>query len=67
MNIPSPPSSTVVEPAPGMRLLIEDSLGYQLRMLLGSLRQQADDELDACGLTSAQWIPLIKLYMGEAS
>ncbi|MDF1483976.1 MarR family winged helix-turn-helix transcriptional regulator [Ramlibacter sp. H39-3-26] len=72
MNTPSHPPSSAPGPGAGpdsgVRQVVEESLGYQLRVLLASLRQQADNEFEASGgLTSAQWIPLIKLLSGEAS
>ncbi len=45
----------------------EESVGYLMRMILTEVKQQIDRELEACGLTHAQWVPLLKLYMGQAS
>lgn len=45
----------------------EDSVGYLMRMILTEVKQQVEQELEACGLTHAQWVPLFKLYLGQAS
>jgi len=45
----------------------EESVGYLMRRILATFAAAVDHELEPTGLTSAQWIPLLKLYMGEAS
>ncbi|WP_137892266.1 MarR family transcriptional regulator [Ramlibacter sp. 2FC] len=45
----------------------EESMGYLMRMILSEVKQQVEQELEACGLTHAQWVPLLKLYLGQAS
>lgn len=45
----------------------EESIGYLMRVILTEVKQQVDHELEACGLTHAQWVPLLKLYLGQAS
>jgi len=45
----------------------EESVGYLMRMILTEVKQQVEQELEACGLTHAQWVPLFKLYLGQAS
>jgi DNA-binding MarR family transcriptional regulator len=39
----------------------EESVGYLMKRVMLSIVQQADRRLDAHGLTSAQWAPLLKL------
>ena len=39
----------------------EDSVGYLMKRIVMSIVQQADRRLDAHGLTSAQWGPLMRL------
>lgn len=45
----------------------EDSVGYYMRRTVHLVTDAVDHELAPTGLTSAQWIPLLKLYMGESS
>jgi DNA-binding MarR family transcriptional regulator len=44
----------------------DESVGYLLRRLLGSMRQEIDRRLEPHGLTNAQWEPLIKLKKCQA-
>ena len=39
----------------------EESVGYLMKRIVGSIVCQADKRLDAHGLTSAQWGPLMRL------
>ncbi|MEO8152092.1 MAG: MarR family transcriptional regulator [Rhizobacter sp.] len=39
----------------------DESVGYLLRRLLHSMKQETDKRLDPHGLTNAQWEPLFKL------
>jgi DNA-binding MarR family transcriptional regulator len=39
----------------------EDSVGYLMKRVMASIMQQADKRLEAHGLTSAQWSPLLKI------
>ena len=45
----------------------EGSVGYYMRRTVNLVTEAVDHELAPTGLTSAQWIPLLKLYMGHAS
>ena len=45
----------------------EESVGYLMRRVLALVAQDVERELEACDLTNAQWVPLLKLFMGEAS
>ena len=45
----------------------EESVGYLMRRILNSASQEVERELEPSGLTNAQWVPLLKLYMGSAS
>jgi DNA-binding MarR family transcriptional regulator len=45
----------------------EESVGYLMRRILNVVAVAADRELEPTGLTSAQWVPLLKLYLGHAS
>ena len=40
----------------------EESVGYLMKRIVLSIVHQADKHLDAHGLTSAQWGPLLKLH-----
>lgn len=45
----------------------DDSVGYLMRRILSLIAQGVERELEPKGLTNAQWVPLLKLYMGRAS
>lgn len=45
----------------------EDSVGYLMRRTLSLLSQEVGRTLEPRGLTNAQWVPLLKLHMGQAS
>ena len=45
----------------------EDSVGYLMRRIITLMGQAIDREMEAAGLTNAQWMPLLKLYMGKAT
>lgn len=45
----------------------EDSVGYMMRRIISLVSQGVERELEPTGLTNAQWMPLLKLYMGQAS
>ncbi|MEO8023123.1 MarR family transcriptional regulator [Polaromonas sp.] len=45
----------------------DESIGYLMRRILSLIAQGVERELESSGLTNAQWVPLLKLYMGRAS
>lgn len=45
----------------------EESVGYMMRRILHAASQEVERELEPSGVTNAQWVPLLKLYMGSAS
>ena len=45
----------------------EESAAYLMRRILALIGGEVDEALDPQGLTSAQWVPLLKLHMGHAS
>ena|SRR3989442_2048852 len=45
----------------------DDSVGYLMRRIIALIAQGVERELEPTGLTNAQWVPLLKLYMGRAS
>jgi DNA-binding MarR family transcriptional regulator len=45
----------------------DESVGYLMRRILNAVAAEVEVELEPTGLTNAQWVPLIKLYMGSAS
>jgi len=45
----------------------DESIGYLMRRILSLIAQGVERELEPSGLTNAQWVPLLKLYMGKAS
>lgn len=45
----------------------DDSVGYLMRRIISLVGQGIEREMEPTGLTNAQWVPLLKLYMGLAS
>jgi DNA-binding MarR family transcriptional regulator len=45
----------------------EQSVGYLMKRIIATFADAVDHELAPTGLTSAQWVPLLKVYLGEAS
>lgn len=45
----------------------DDSVGYLMRRIVNAVAQEIEREMEPGGLTNAQWVPLLKLYMGRAS
>ena len=45
----------------------DDSVGYLMRRIISLVSQGVERELEPSGLTNAQWVPMLKLYMGRAS
>ena len=45
----------------------EESVGYLARRIVSMMGQRVDAQLESSTLTNAQWLPLIKLYMGSAA
>ena len=45
----------------------DDSAVYLMRRILALVGGEVDGALEPQGLTSAQWVPLLKLHTGQAS
>ena len=45
----------------------EDSVGYLMRRALNAVVQEIERQLEPKDLTNAQWVPLFKLFTGQAS
>ena len=45
----------------------DESVGYMMRRIISLVGHGIETELESTGLTNAQWMPLFKLYRGEAS
>jgi DNA-binding MarR family transcriptional regulator len=45
----------------------DESAAYLMRRILSLMAAEVDEALDPRGLTSAQWVPLLKLHLGEAT
>jgi DNA-binding MarR family transcriptional regulator len=45
----------------------EKSVGYMIRRITSLMGQGLEREFEPCGLTNAQWMPLLKIYWGHAS
>lgn len=44
----------------------EESVGYLMRTILNHVAHTIETQLAPTGLTTAQWIPIFKLYSGQA-
>lgn len=60
-----PPACPVFYAAKGYRP--EESIGYLMRRILSTVAQEVERQLAHTELTNAQWIPLFKIYSGQAS
>ena len=45
----------------------DESVGYLMHRTIALMGQAIEREMETTGLTNAQWMPLLKLYMGKAS
>lgn len=45
----------------------EESMGYLMRQILNTVALEVERQLAHTELTNAQWVPLFKLYTGQAS
>ena len=45
----------------------EESVGYLMKRVLGVIAQSVEKRLAPGGLTNAQWLPIYKIYIGEAT
>lgn len=45
----------------------EESVGYLMRTILSHVSHAIEAQLAPTGLTSAQWVPMFKLYTGHAT
>ncbi len=45
----------------------EQSVGYLMRQIVISIGRGVDQRLESIGLTNAQWVPLLKLQLGQAA
>ena len=45
----------------------DESVGYLMRRIISLVSQAIEREMEPTGLTNAQWVPLLKIYMGLAS
>jgi DNA-binding MarR family transcriptional regulator len=45
----------------------EDSVGYLMRRVLSGLAHEIEHQLEPSDLTNAQWLPLLKLHMGQCA
>lgn len=45
----------------------DESAAYLMKQIIGLATAQIDKALEPTGLTNAQWVPLFKLHLGDAS
>ena len=44
----------------------QTNVGYLMRRIVSLISQDIDRRMEPHGLTNAQWLPLVKLYLGQA-
>lgn len=75
-NVPTPSAADTehnAPAAPGVAFYSaqgyqpDESVGYLMRRILALLGQDIEREMAPTGLTNAQWLPIFKLYLGQAS
>lgn len=44
----------------------DESVGYLMRVTVNTLAQEVERQMEPNGLTNAQWVPLLKVYLGHA-
>ena len=64
-TIPATPAATEFYKAEAYRP--EESIGFLMRQIITNVTQQIDQQLAHTDLTDAQWKPLFKLSMGNAT
>ena len=47
--------------------LAQESVGYLMRRSVNQISQEIERRMEPMGLTNAQWVPLLKMHMGDAS
>lgn len=73
MSMPAPPSSATSAQAPAARFYrpaaydVQDSVGYLMKQVMMSIGAQAEKRMVAHGLTNSQWVPLMRLRIGDAT
>ena len=45
----------------------DDSVGYLMRRIISLFALGVERQLEPTGLTNAQWVPMLKLYLGQAA
>lgn len=63
--MPNQPSPPVFYSAASYRP--EDSVGYLMKQIIGLVAQDIERHLAHTDLTSAQWVPLFKIHLGQAT
>ena len=65
MAKPAPPAPTVFYRPETYHP--DESAAYLMKRILGLMGVEIDAALEPRGLTNAQWVPLLKLYLGHAA
>jgi|SRR5659263_108308 len=47
--------------------MAQESVGYLMRRIVNHMAQEVERRMEPNGLTNAQWVPLLKLQLGDAS
>ena len=69
MNTTAPAKTPARKPAAFYRAqgyVAQESVGYLMRRIVSEMALQIDRRMVGDGLTNAQWLPLMKLSMGQA-
>lgn len=49
------------------RFVPEDSIGYQMRLIVNQMAQEVERRMEPLGLTDAQWKPLLRLSLQDGA
>lgn len=66
-KVPVAPPSCAIEFYRAADYAPEESVGYLMRRVLALVAQEVERQLETSDLTNAQWVPLFKLSIGQAS
>lgn len=47
--------------------VLSESIGWLLRNTVNLMSQEVEKKMESSGLTNAQWRPMLRLYLGDAS
>lgn len=62
-----PTAPTIPDFYQAKNYFVDESVGYLMRMIVSTLGQEVERQMEPNGLTNAQWVPLLKLFLGRAN